>query len=104
MASKERTREILKGLYDAVVADDEKASAELSQTALEEGIEAYDAVMSGLSAGMEKVGQLYASKEYFVPVVINIIRSVTVFVKSRRKWSLLKQNSLILSGTKIEDT
>lgn len=70
MASKERTQEIFKALYDAVVAYDEKASAELSQTALEEGIEAYDAVMSGLSAGMEKVGQLYASHEYFVPQLL----------------------------------
>jgi methanogenic corrinoid protein MtbC1 len=70
MASKERTQEIFKALYDAVVAYDEKASSELSQTALEEGIEAYDAVMSGLSAGMEKVGQLYASHEYFVPQLL----------------------------------
>lgn len=70
MASKERTQEIFKALYDAVVAYDEEASAELSQTALEEGIEAYDAVMSGLAAGMEKVGQLYASQEYFVPQLL----------------------------------
>lgn len=70
MASKERIREILKGLYDAVVAYDEKASAELSQTALEEGIDAYEAVMSGLAAGMEKVGQLYTSQEYFVPELL----------------------------------
>jgi corrinoid protein of di/trimethylamine methyltransferase len=70
MASKERTQQIFKALYDAVVAYDEEASTELSQTALEEGIDAYDAVMNGLAAGMEKVGQLYASQEYFVPQLL----------------------------------
>jgi len=70
MASKERTQEILKALYDAVVTYDEEASTELSQTALEEGLDAYDAVMNGLAAGMEKVGQLYASHEYFVPQLL----------------------------------
>lgn len=70
MASKERTQEVWRGLYDAVVAYDEEASAELSKAALEEGIDAYDAVMNGLAPGMEKVGQLYASQEYFVPELL----------------------------------
>ena len=70
MASKERTQEILRGLYDAVVAYDEEASAELSKAALEEGIDAYEAVMNGLAAGMEKVGQMYTSHEYFVPELL----------------------------------
>ncbi|MBN2186488.1 MAG: corrinoid protein [Dehalococcoidia bacterium] len=70
MISKKRTREILKGLYDAVVAYDEKASAELSQAALDEGVDAYEAVMNGLAAGMKQVGQLYARQEYFVPELL----------------------------------
>ena len=70
MASKERTQEIVRGLYDAVVAYDEETSAELSKAALEEGIDAYEAVMNGLAAGMEKVGQMYASHEYFVPELL----------------------------------
>jgi len=70
MPSEERRQELLKGLYDAVVNYDEEASAELGRAILEEGIEAYDAVMNGLSAGMEKVGELFASQEYFVPEVL----------------------------------
>jgi len=70
MALMERTQEILKGLYDAVVVYDEVASAELSKAALEEGVDAYDAVRNGLAAGMEKVGQLYANQEYFVPELL----------------------------------
>ena len=70
MPSEERRQELLKGLYDAVVNYDEEASAELGRTILEEGIDAYDAVMNGLAAGMEKVGELFTSQEYFVPEVL----------------------------------
>jgi len=66
MTSNEKTQEILKGLYDAVVKYDEEASVELSKAALEEDVDAYKAVMDGLAAGMEKVGQMYANQEYFV--------------------------------------
>jgi len=70
MASEERTQELIKGLYDAVVAMDEEQAAELSQVALREGVDAYYAVMNGLAAGMDKVGQLYAEQEYFVPELL----------------------------------
>jgi corrinoid protein of di/trimethylamine methyltransferase len=70
MPSEERRQELLKGLYDAVVNYDEEASAELGRAILEEGIDAYDAVMNGLAAGMEKVGELFTSQEYFVPEVL----------------------------------
>lgn len=71
MASKKKTQKLLKGLYDAVVAFDEKATTELSKEALEEGIDAYTAIMKGLAAGMEKVGELYANHEYFVPELLS---------------------------------
>lgn len=70
MPSEERRQELLKGLYDAVVNYDEEASAELGRAILEEGVDAYDAVMNGLAAGMEKVGELFTSQEYFVPEVL----------------------------------
>jgi corrinoid protein of di/trimethylamine methyltransferase len=71
MTSKERTQELLKGLYDAVVAYDEKRTAELSKSALEEGIDAYTAIINGLAAGMERVGELYSAQEYFVPELLS---------------------------------
>lgn len=70
MVSKERTQEVIKGLYDAVVNMDEQAVAELSKTALEEGVDAYDAVINGLAAAMDKVGELYVKQEYFVPELL----------------------------------
>lgn len=70
MASEERTQELLKGLADAVVAFDEEKVAELSQAALEEGVDAYEAVINGLAAGMVEVGALYDKKVYFVPELL----------------------------------
>jgi methanogenic corrinoid protein MtbC1 len=70
MASKERTEELLKGLYDAVVTMDEEAAVEYSKAVLSEGVDAYYAVMNGLAKAMDKVGQLYDSQEYFVPELL----------------------------------
>lgn len=70
MATEERTQQLIKGLYDAVINMDEDAARKLSQAALEEGIDAYYAVTHGLTAAMEKVGELYVNKEYFVPELL----------------------------------
>jgi methanogenic corrinoid protein MtbC1 len=70
MVENDRKIEILKKLYDAVVNYDEETSIAIAKLAVEEQIDAYDAVMQGLCAGMEKVGQLYADGEYFVPEVL----------------------------------
>ena len=70
MVDEKRKAEILKGLHDAVVAYDDGKVTELSKAALEEGMDAYEAIMDGLAAGMETVGGLYESQEYFVPEVL----------------------------------
>jgi len=70
MASEERTRELIRGLYNAVVAMDEEAAVEFSKAVLEEGVDAYDAVINGLAAAMDKVGELYVKQEYFVPELL----------------------------------
>lgn len=70
MASEEKKSELLKKLHDAVVEFEEDASAELCRQALDEGIDAYDAIMQGLAAGMDTVGGLYEKKEYFVPELL----------------------------------
>jgi corrinoid protein of di/trimethylamine methyltransferase len=70
MATDARKKEILKGLYDAVVVFDEDKVVELSNAALAEDVDAYEAIMDGLAAGMEHVGDLYANQEYFVPEVL----------------------------------
>jgi len=65
-----RKKEILRGLHDAVVTYDEGKVARLSKAAVDEGMDAYEAIMEGLAAGMETVGKLYDSQEYFVPEVL----------------------------------
>ncbi len=62
--------ELLKALSDAVVDMDEDKTGELAQKVLDEGLNAYDAVMNGLAAGMEIVGDLYDKHEYFVPELL----------------------------------
>jgi methanogenic corrinoid protein MtbC1 len=70
MATEERTQELIQGLYDAVVNMDEDAARELSQAVLDEGIDAYYAVTHGLTAAMDRVGELYTNSEYFVPELL----------------------------------
>jgi len=62
--------EILKKLSDAVVEYDEDEAREWAQKALDEGVDAFDAIMNGLAAGMEIVGDLYDKQEYFVPELL----------------------------------
>ena len=70
MSSEEITQKLIKDLYDAVVNMDEEAVVELSHAVLEEGMDAYEAVVKGLTAAMDRVGVLYANHEYFVPELL----------------------------------
>ncbi len=70
MGKEELRDELLKALSDAVVDMDEDKTGELAQKVLDEGLNAYDAVMNGLAAGMEIVGDLYDKHEYFVPELL----------------------------------
>ena len=70
MATIERKKELIQQLFDAVVAMDEVETARICQTVLDENIDAYEAVSQGLSAAMEKVGELYSKQEYFVPELL----------------------------------
>ena len=70
MATEERTKELLKGLHEAVVVFDEDKVVELCHAALREGVDPYIATMDGLADGMVEVGDLYNRKEYFVPELL----------------------------------
>ncbi|MDA8407166.1 MAG: cobalamin-dependent protein [Deltaproteobacteria bacterium] len=70
MASEEKRAEILKNLSEGVVEYDEDRVKEYSNLALDEKMDAYDAIMNGLAAGMEIVGDLYDRQEYFVPEIL----------------------------------
>lgn len=70
MASEEKRQEILKNLSEGVVEYREDQVKDAANAALEEGVDAYDAIMNGLAAGMEIVGDLYDRQEYFVPEIL----------------------------------
>ena len=70
MASEERTAEILKALHDAVVEYEEDDASKMANAAVEEGVDAFEAIMGGLAKGMETVGDLYTRQEYFVPELL----------------------------------
>jgi corrinoid protein of di/trimethylamine methyltransferase len=65
-----RKKEILDKLAEGVVEYDEDQTKEWAQTALDEGMDAFEAIMNGLAAGMETVGDLYDKQEYFVPELL----------------------------------
>ncbi len=62
--------ELLKILQKGVVEYDEDKVRNAAQKVVDEGFDAYDAVMNGLAAGMEIVGRLYDNQEYFVPEML----------------------------------
>lgn len=70
MATEERTQELIKGLYNAVIDMDDDTARTLSRAVLDEGVDAYRALTEGLTAAMEKVGQLYTEHIYFVPELL----------------------------------
>lgn len=62
--------DILSGLARAVVEMDIDTVESLARLALEAGIPAQEGIENGLSQGMARVGELFASGEYFVPEVV----------------------------------
>ncbi len=67
MASKE---ELLEKLKNGVIEYQEEEVKEAAQAVLDEGYVPLEAIMDGLAAGMEVVGELYEKQEYFVPEVL----------------------------------
>jgi methanogenic corrinoid protein MtbC1 len=70
MLSEQRKKEILDAIRNAVVQYDEDQCVKWCKTALQEGLDAYEATMKGLAAGMDTVGELYTRQEYFVPELL----------------------------------
>lgn len=62
--------ELFKQLADAVVDMDEEKAVELAGIIVAEGIDAYEAIENGLSAGMEVAGRLFEEEEYFIPELL----------------------------------
>jgi corrinoid protein of di/trimethylamine methyltransferase len=70
MVSEEKRAEILEKLKKGVIEFDEDLVSQTSHEVLELGMDAYQAIMDGLAAGMDVVGELFSKKEYFVPEML----------------------------------
>src|SRR6266568_3782106 len=57
-------------LSDAVVDMDEEKAVATAETVVANGLDAYEAIEKGLSAGMERAGQLFDEEEYFIPELL----------------------------------
>ncbi len=67
MATKE---ELIKRLADCVTEMEDEEVFEVAKEYLEAGYPAYDGIMDGLVAGMNKASDLYDAEEYFVTDVL----------------------------------
>ena len=70
MVSEEKRAEVLEKLKKGVIEFDEDLVSQASHEVLELGMDAYQAIMDGLAAGMDVVGELFSKKEYFVPEML----------------------------------
>lgn len=70
MVTEEKKQEILSKLKNSVIQYDEDGSKQAAQEALEVGMDANDAIFNGLVSGMEEVGKLFETQEYFVPELL----------------------------------
>jgi trimethylamine corrinoid protein len=70
MATDEKRQELLNALREGVIQYDEDLVKQKSQEVLETGVNVNDAIFNGLVSGMEEVGRLFESQEYFVPELL----------------------------------
>lgn len=68
--ARKSSEEYFKELSEAVVEMDEELAVTASQAALDDGVDAYDAIQHGLSDGMARAGQLFEEEEYFIPELL----------------------------------
>lgn len=70
MATDEKRQELLNALREGVIQYDEDLVKQKSQEVLDLGMNVNDAIFNGLVSGMEEVGRLFESQEYFVPELL----------------------------------
>jgi corrinoid protein of di/trimethylamine methyltransferase len=57
-------------LAQVVIDGEPEDAAELAQQALDQGLDALDCINKGLSPGIDQVGELFATGEYYLPDLI----------------------------------
>jgi corrinoid protein of di/trimethylamine methyltransferase len=91
--------EILKKLADAVVAGDEETCRKGAKDALEAGIDPYEAIMDGCTAGMVVVSDKYEKKEMFVPEILLSAEAMYAAIEVLRPY--LKAEEAAAKGTVV---
>lgn len=61
---------LFKELAEAVVDMDEDTAVATAEAVVAAGIDAYEAIEKGLSAGMARAGELFDEEEYFIPELL----------------------------------
>lgn len=64
------TEEMFEKLAQAVIDGEPDDAAALAKQALDKGLDPLDCITKGLTKGIQKVGELFASGEYFLPELI----------------------------------
>ncbi len=64
------SEELFKQMAQAVIDGDDEGAASLAQQALDQGVDALEAINKGFTPGMDVVGELYSTGEYFLPDLI----------------------------------
>jgi len=62
--------ELYRKLADTVVNMEEEETVEICEQVIYENLDAYEAIVNGLSAGMDQAGKLFDEEEYFVPELL----------------------------------
>lgn len=64
------SEELYKKMAQAVIDGDDDEATALAQEALEQGVDPLEAINKGYTAGMDVVGELYSTGDYFLPDLI----------------------------------
>jgi corrinoid protein of di/trimethylamine methyltransferase len=64
------SEELYKQMAQSVINGDSEQAADLARQALELGVDPLEAIKKGFTAGMDVVGELYSTGEYFLPDLI----------------------------------
>ena len=70
MTDEAKKEELLKRLSDGVLNFEEDDVIAAANEVIELGLDAYEAIMNGLSKGMNEAGRLWDEEEYFVPELL----------------------------------
>ncbi len=62
--------ELFKQMAQAVIDGDDEEATTLARQALEQGVDPLEAINKGYTPGMDVVGELYSTGEYFLPDLI----------------------------------